>query len=150
MSEPDHGGSPSSNDEVEEGYHYAQIVTPSRYSPLVNVTPRHRADRTALLSTAAKHALVSKSRTPERCFMTLEHAPQSAIEVCHFIPKGTKASKVGSGLVLIDVSLTLSLAQLLTLEYNIGLPARTLDVNMVQNLDFCELFHVLPLAFMFQ
>jgi hypothetical protein len=82
--------------------------------------------------------------------MTLEHAPQSAIEVCHFIPKGTKASKVGSGLVLIDVSLTLSLAQLLTLEYNIGLPARTLDVNMVQNLDFCELFHVLPLAFMFQ
>ena len=38
-------------------------------------------------------------------------------------------------------SLTLSLAQLLALEYNIGLPARTINVNTVQNLDFCELFY---------
>jgi len=34
--------------------------------------------------------------------------------------------------------LTFSLAQLLALEYNTGLPARTLNVNTVQNLDFCE------------
>jgi hypothetical protein len=81
--------------------------------------------------------------------MTLENAPRSAIEVCHFIPKATKASEVGSGLLLIACSLTLSLAQLLALEYNTGLTARTLNVNTVQNLDFCELFHPLPLTLMF-
>jgi hypothetical protein len=32
---------------------------------------------------------------------TLENAPRIAIEVCHFIPKATKASKVGSGLSII-------------------------------------------------
>jgi hypothetical protein len=36
-------------------------------------------------------------------------------------------------------------AQLLALEYNIGLPPRTLNVNTVQNLDFCKLLY-LPLA----
>ena len=96
MSEPDYDGSQSSSDELDEDYHYAQMVTPPRSSrPFVYATPRHRADRTASLSTAAKHAVVSKSRTPERCFMTLENAPRSAIEVCHFIPKATKASEVG-------------------------------------------------------
>jgi hypothetical protein len=95
MSEPDHDDSQSSSDELDEDYHYAQMVTPPRSGrPILYVTPRHRADRTASLSTAAKHAVVSKSRTPERCFMTLENAPQSAIEVCHFIPKATKASEV--------------------------------------------------------
>ena len=34
-------------------------------------------------------------------------------------------------------------AQLLALEYNTGLPARMLNVDTVQNLDFCELFHAL-------
>ena len=95
MSEPDHDDSQSLSDELDEDYHYAQMVTPPRSSrPILYVTPGHRADRTASLSTAAKHAVVSKSRTPERCFMTLENAPQSAIEVCHFIPKATKASEV--------------------------------------------------------
>jgi len=95
-------GLQSSSDELDEDYYHAQMVTPPRSrGPLVYVTPRHRADRTTSLSTAAKHAVMSKSRTPERCFMTLENAPRSAIEVCHFIPKATKASKVGSGLSII-------------------------------------------------
>jgi hypothetical protein len=95
MSGLDDDSSQSSSDELDEDDHYARMVTPPRSSrPILYVTPRHRADRTASLSTAAKHAVVSKSRTPERCFMTLENSPQSAIEVCHFIPKATKASKV--------------------------------------------------------
>jgi hypothetical protein len=96
MSEPDYDNSASSSDELDEDYHYAQMVTPPRSSrPLLYVTLRHHADRTASLSTAAKHAVASKSCMPERCFMTLENTPQSVIELCHFIPKVTKPSKVG-------------------------------------------------------
>jgi hypothetical protein len=99
MSDTNHDSLEPSSDELDEDYHYAQMVTPPRSSlPLLYVTPRHRAVRTASLSTAAKNAVISKSRTPERCFMTLENAPKSAIEVCHFIPKGTKASEVGFAL----------------------------------------------------
>ena len=76
--------------------------------------------------------------------MTLENAPQSAIDVCHFIPKSTKASKVGSGLFPIACSLTLFLSQLLALEYNIDLPPRTLNINTVQNLDFRQFFFISP------
>lgn len=108
MSELDYDDSQSSNDKLDEGYHYAQMVTPPRSSrTLLYATPRHCADRTASLSTAAKHALVSKSRTPERCFMTLENAPRSAIEVYHFIPKAAKASEVGSRLLPIACFLAL-------------------------------------------
>ena len=97
MSGPDHDDSQSSSDELDEDYHYAQMATPPRSSrPILYVTPRHRADRTSSLSTAAKHSVVSKSRTPEQCFMTLENSLQSAIDVCHFISKTAKASEVRS------------------------------------------------------
>jgi hypothetical protein len=82
--------------------------------------------------------------------MTLENAPQSAIEVCSLIPKATEASEVGSGLSPIVCFLTLSLAQLLALEYNVGLPARTLDFYTVQNHDFCKLFYAISITFMCQ
>ena len=98
MSESDRDSSQPSSDELDEDYHNDQVVTPTRSSRhLPNTTPRRRADRTASISTAARQAVLSKSRTPERCFMTLEKAPRCAIDVCHFIPKATRAPEVGSG-----------------------------------------------------
>ena len=110
MSESDHDSSQLSSDELYEDYHYDQIVTPIRSNRhLPYTTPRRRADRTASLSTAARRAVLSKSRTPERCFMTLENAPRCAIEVCHFIPKAARASEVGSRRLLIACPLILPL-----------------------------------------
>ena len=112
MSEPDHDDSQLSSDQLDEDFNYEELATPPRRStrPLLYNTPRHRADRTASLSTVVKHAVVSKSRTPQRCFMTLENAPQSAIDVCHFIPKSTKPKEVGFGLLPIACSLTFRFA----------------------------------------
>ena len=112
MSEPDYDDSQLSSDQLDEDFHYEEMATPPRRSrrPILYATPRHRADRTGSLSTAAKHAVVSKSRTPQRCFMTLENAPQSTIDVCHFIPKSTKPMEVGFGLLPIACSLTLPVA----------------------------------------
>jgi hypothetical protein len=92
-----------SSDELDQDYD-------SRHgSSLVYVTPGHYADRTASLSTDAKNAVMSKSHTPQRCFVTLENAPRSVIDVCHFIPKATKAPEVGLGLLLITCFLSTSL-----------------------------------------
>ena len=78
--------------------------------------------------------------------MTLENAPQSTIDVCHFIPKSTKPMEVGFGLLPIACSLTYRVAdsQLSALEYNIGLRPRSLNVNTAQNIDFRELFYPSP------
>ena len=112
MLEPDHDDKFSS-DELDEDFHYNEVATPPRRSsrPILYNTPRHRADRTASLSTVVKHAVVSKSRTPQRCFMTFENAPQSTIDVCHFIPKSTKPMEVPRfGLLAIACSLTFRVA----------------------------------------
>ena len=141
MSESDHDSSQPLSDELDEDYHDDQMVSPTRSSRhLPYTTPRRRADRTASLSTAARQAVLSKSRTPERCFMTLENAPRCAVEVCHFIPKATRASEVRFRTLANHMLLNAFSAQLLALEYNVGLSARTLNVNTVQNLDFCALF----------
>lgn len=112
MSEPDYDDSQFSSDELDEDFQHDEVATPPRRShpPMPYSTPAQRADRTASLSTAVKHRVWSMSRTPQRCFMTLENAPQSTIDVCHFIPKATKPTEVGFGLLPIACSLTFPVA----------------------------------------
>ena len=50
--------------------------------------------------------------------------------------------------LLLGMFVNASPPQLLALEYNVGLSARTLNVNTVQNLDFCEFFYTI-LTFVF-
>jgi hypothetical protein len=50
--------------------------------------------------------------------------------------------------LLLGMFVNASPQQFSALEYNVGLSARTLNVNTVQNLDFCELFYVI-LTFVF-
>ena len=63
-------------------------------------------------------------------------------------PKQRELRRWVQDALLLGMFVNASPQELSALEYNVGLSARTLNVNTVQNLDFCELFYVI-LTFVF-